>query len=197
MNRIFFISLFLFSSFIASAQSFMHSYGAAITAVHKPKILENGFTKQDAIDILQTSLCYFPRFNFIESDNSSVSVGAPVSIGIGIASSVYGEDAGLSFAYDLPIVLDYNIGCKSTTDNENNFGGYLGLGFGYNHFAISGSRYSNVKGNSYGPILRAGIRFKLPQESSNDHGVSVGFFYKPGLETEKWRSYGAHVLLDL
>ena len=75
--------------------------------------------------LAQTNLTYFPRLNFIENENSSISIGFPVGIGVGIVSSTSGDDAGFYFAYDLPATLDYNIGVKSTSENENTFGGYL------------------------------------------------------------------------
>lgn len=84
---------------------------------------------------MQTSFTYFPRLNILERDNSSVRVGVPLSLGIGIASATYG-DAGVVLAFDIPVVLDYNFGLRSNMDNENNFGGYLGAGFGYKQVSM-------------------------------------------------------------
>jgi len=89
------------------------------------------------------------------------------------------------------------MGCKSTSDNDNNFGGYVGLGFGYYKVSISQSSYSNFSGASYGPIVRGGIRFGSANESWNGHGVTVGVFYKKGLEKDKLNTFGFNVLLDL
>ncbi len=49
-----------------------------------------------------------------------LSVGFPVGIGVGIVSNSLAGDVGVSFAYDLPAVADYNIGFKSTSENEKN-----------------------------------------------------------------------------
>jgi hypothetical protein len=193
MYRIILPVLICFCNFSVQSQNLMHSYGAVISDVSKKKDPAGGA----APSLLQTSLCYFPRYNFIENENSSLSVGMPVSIGIGLASSTMGDDVGISFAYDIPVVLDYNLGCKSTPDNESTFGGFFGLGFGYNHFAVSQSQYSNLKGNSYGPIFRTGVRFGSNKDSWKGQGITISFFYKPGLETGKWRTFGSHVLLDL
>ncbi len=172
----------------------MHSYGATISVLTGK--VNTGFSTS-SFTLQQTNLTYFPRYNFIESDNSSVSVGAPVGIGIGIASNTNGNDAGVAFAYDLPIVIDYNIGCKSTRENEQTFGGYFGLGFGYYKVNISQSSYSDFKGATYGPLVRAGVRIGSSNESWNGHAITIGLFYKKGMEKDKLTTIGFNVLLDL
>ena len=169
-----------------SAQSFMHGYGATISVLSAPDIT-----------LSQTNVCYFPRYNFVENENSSVSIGMPVGIGIGISSNTYGNDAGVAFAFDVPAVIDYNIGCKSTPDNDRNFGGYFGAGFGYYKVFISQSAYSDFTGATYGPMARAGVRFSSSNESWKGHGVTVGMFYKKGLEKLKFTTIGFNVLVDL
>lgn len=168
------------------SQKLMHSYGATISVVSGTDIT-----------LSQTNLCYFPRYNFVENENSSISVGLPVGIGIGITNSTYGSDAGVSFAYDLPLVVDYNIGCKSTSENESTFGGYFGVGFGYYKVTISQSEYSNFTGATYGPMARAGIRFGSSNENWKGHGIAIGMFYKNGLEAAKLKTIGFNVMVDL
>lgn len=196
MKKLFVLSLLCSVIVSSHAQKLMHSIGGDVAIVSKPREVVNGYTT-NSFTLVQTNLCYFPRYNFIENENSSVSIGAPVSIGVGFATSTYGDDAGLSFAYNLPLVVDYNFGCKSTQENESNFGGYIGAGFGYNHFSVSGSQYSNFSGSAYGPIGRAGIRFGSQKESFNGKAITIGFYYKPDLGTAKWKTYGIHVLVDL
>ncbi len=174
----------------ASAQSFMHAYGAT------PAVL---FTKDDygnSFYLFQTNFTYFPRYNFIENENSSVSIGAPVGIGFGIVNN-NSSDAGIGFSFDLPTAIDYNIGCKSTPDNETYFGGYFGAGFGYSRSSVSGSSYSDFKGASYGPLVRAGVRIGSSKESFRGQGVTIGFFYKKGLEAAKYNTVGCNALIDL
>ncbi len=171
------------------SQNLMHAFGTNISVL-------NGKTGGGTLTMAQTNLSYFPRYNFVENENSSISVGLPLGIGVGIMSNTYGNDAGIAFAYDLPVVLDYNIGCKSTIDNENNFGGYFGLGFGYYKVNISHSSYSDFNGASYGPIARAGVRFSSSNENWYGHGITVGLFYKKGLEKDKFTTIGFNVLLD-
>lgn len=176
------------------AQKLMHGYGATIsilTGKLKTRYSSSSYTLQ------QTNLTYFPRYNFVESENTSVSIGTPVGIGIGIASNTSGSDVGVAFAYDLPVVIDYNIGCKSTMDNEKYFGGYFGLGFGYYKVTISQSQYSDYKGATYGPLVRGGVRIGSSNESWKGHAVTIGVFYKKGIEKDKLTTIGFNVLLDL
>jgi len=168
------------------AQNFMHGYGATISVLSAP-----------GITLSQTNLCYFPRYNFIENENSSVSVGMPIGAGIGISNNSYGDDAGIAFAFDLPAVIDYNIGCKSTPDNDHNFGGYFGAGFGYYKVFISQSSYSDFTGATYGPMARAGVRFSSSNEGWNGLGITIGMFYKKGLEKLKFNTVGFNILIDM
>ncbi len=190
----FFFLIAVFFQNALSAQSLMHSFGANISVLYG-KITSPSSSASFAVS--QTNLSYFPRYNFIENENSSVSVGLPVGVGIGIASNTYGGDAGVLFAYDIPVVVDYNIGCKSTMENERNFGGYVGAGFGYYKVNISKSVYSDFNGSTYGPIVRGGVRFSSSKEGWNGHGISVGVFYKKGLEKDKLNTVGFNVFFDL
>ena len=181
---------FIFMATTATnAQSFMHSYGAT------PAILlaKDGYGNQ--FYLYQTDLTYFPRFNFVENENSSISIGAPVGVGISIVNS--DNDPGIGFSFDLPAVVDYNIGCKSTADNESTFGGYFGAGFGYSHYSVSGTQNSDFKDASYGPLVRAGVRIGSVKEQYHGHALTIGFFYKKGLETAKYTTVGCNVLVDL
>jgi hypothetical protein len=171
-----------------SNSRFMHSVGATISALFGKDDFSNSFS------LMQTNFCYFPRYNFSQSENTSFSIGAPVGIGVGLVSNTFGGDAGVSFAYDLPVVVDYNFGCKATKNVQKNFGGYIGAGFGYYHVRISQSAFSDFSGSTYGPMVRAGIRFS--NERWNDKAVTVGVFYKKGLEDAKLQTFGFNVLAD-
>lgn len=169
-----------------------HSFGANISILS----WNESQSSSNRSTLMQTSFTYFPRLNILERDNSSVSVGVPLSLGIGIASEAYG-DAGVVFAFDIPVVLDYNFGLRSNMDNENNFGGYLGAGFGYNRVSISESSYSDFNGSSYGPLFRGGVRIGSSNENWGGHGITVGVYYKIGLEKSKMTGFGFNVLYDL
>lgn len=166
----------------------MHSAGANI-AVLVAKIntpyLKETFTMQ------VTHLSYFPRVLLTSSDNASLSVGTPVGIGINLVRDVSG-DAGVAWGYELPVVADYNIGCKATPDNDRSFGGYFGAGFSYLYVAYNmGAGSGNVK--TYGPMGRAGVRFGSGDGRWN---TTVGLYYKAGLEADKFKTVGFNVLMD-
>ncbi|MDQ2753828.1 MAG: hypothetical protein M3R72_12465 [Bacteroidota bacterium] len=161
-----------------------------------PAVLFGKDESSNNFSLYQTNFTYFPRYNFVENENSSVSIGAPVGAGVGIVNSSTG-DPGVGFSFDLPAVLDYNIGCKSTPENETYFGGYFGAGFGYSRNSVSGSSYTNMTASSYGPLLRAGVRIGSAKESFKGHAITIGFFYKKGLEAAKYNTAGCNVLVDL
>lgn len=176
------------------AQNLMHSFGATI-AIMKGKTTDS-YSNTD-FTMSQTYFSYFPRYNFVENENSSISIGAPVGLGFGLSRNTYGDDAGIAFAFDLPLVVDYNIGCKSTYDNEQTFGGYIGAGFGYNYVSVSSSSYSNFKGSSYGPLIRGGVRIGSNRESWAGHAITIGMFYKKDLQENPFNSFGFNVYYDL
>ncbi len=173
------------------SQHFMQSAGATISAITGTVKIPGG---SESFGLSQTNLTYFPRFNFVENEHSSISVGAPIGLGIAIVTNTIGNDVGISFAYDLPLVVDYNIGCKSTKDNDRSFGGYVGAGFGYYKINISNSEYSNYNGATYGPMVRGGVRFKLPNWDS--YALTIGMYYKKGMEADKLTTIGFNVLYD-
>jgi hypothetical protein len=168
----------------------MHSAGVTLSG-----LVGKVTTPRSTADfsMVMTTLTYSPRYNFIQGINSSVSIGTPVGVGFGITRNTYGSDAGFAFAYDLPVTLDYNIGCMATPKSNRNFGGFAGIGYGYYKVSISGSAYSNFSGATYGPMARLGLRFG---SDNRDEKISVAFFYKKGMEAAKMKTFGISVLYD-
>ena len=70
----------------------------------------------------------------------------------------------------------------------------MGAGFGYYHVSVSNSAYSDFSGASYGPMGRLGMRFG--NESWGDKALTVGVFYKKGLEDSKLSTIGLNVIYD-
>jgi hypothetical protein len=170
------------------AQSFMHSVGANI-AVMVAKI-ETPSVKED-FTMQVTHVSYFPRFIVSEFDNASFTIGSPLGAGINIVKDTYG-DAGIAWGFDAPLVFDYNLGCKSSPDNENGFGGYFGGGFSYMYTGYTFG-YGDEKATSYGPLGRAGVRFS---SGGGRFSTTVGVYYKSGLETQKFKTIGFNVTAD-
>lgn len=177
------------------AQSLMHSAGSTISVMTAK--LPNSYYSTDRLIIVHTDVTYFPRLSFLESDNSSFSVGAPLSLGFGIANNLYDDYAERSifFGFDAPLVLDYNIGCKSSPENESMFGGYIGTGFGYSYTNFNAGDGYKYDTRSYGPLFRGGVRFGFG--AGTNLGLTLGFFFKPGLEKEKFKTYGMNLFFDL
>ncbi len=186
------------------SQKIMHSTGIIFNTLFGKENIPGGapspaYPSTYNFSITQGLLSYFPKYNFVETSNGSFSIGIPVGVGLSLSSNdVYGTtDRGIAFAYTVATVLDYNFGCKSTKDNPRKFGGYFGAGFDYFKTSISGSKYSNFTGISYGPTFRGGFRFRSFADNWDNHGLTIGFFYKIGLENKKTSSFGTVVYLDI
>lgn len=197
MKQKFFLLFFIIVSKCSLAQKIMHSYGTTIENL-VGYVTKRGTTSQ--IYITQLYGTYFPRYNFVEMSKSSLSIGLPLSIGVALANVDNGEDFGVVFAYDLPIVLDFNFGFKAIAEDTDGkrLGGYIGAGFGYNKISISKTSNSNFTGVSYGPLFRTGIRFGNKKDASwGNKAIEINFYFKPGLEKEKYTSFGSAILLNL
>ena len=189
--------LFILFANYCTAQKIMHSYGGTIQNLIGDQTVR-GTTSQ--VYITQLYGTYFPRYNFIENTKTSLSIGLPLSIGVALADVSDGEDFGVAFGFDIPVVLDFNFGFKASSEETDGkkLGGYVGVGFGYNKIVISKTTNSDFTGVSYGPMFRTGIRFGKKDDASwGNKAVEVNFYFKPGLEKEKYTSFGSAVLLNL
>lgn len=132
----------------------------------------------------------------METDNSSLSIGFPVGAGVGLMTNSDFSDAGVSFAFDVPAVLDYNIGFNATPYTPGSFGGYFGVGFGYYKAIITGSNYSDFNGATYGPMVRGGIRIRNANRYGQESPMTFGIYYKKGLEKDHLNTIGLDILYD-
>ena len=199
IKLIVFSTLFFFISCWAFSQTFMHSLGGTVSVLSahvKVPSATPGFgypySEEYNLALVQYATTYFPRINFETGGNSSFSIGVPLAIGLGSASDVRGANSGVFFSYDLPAVADLNIGYKSSVENERSFGYFFGGGFGYNHVGIALSSGSE-KITSYGPLVHAGTKFKMGRSGS----LFTGLYYKFGLESQKYKTFGIQILSDL
>ena len=182
---LFFIVFFFFTAGI-NAQSFMSSYGGTAS------IIQGKETSDGPYKSVLYQLCgtYFPRYNLSESDNSSISLGMPLSVGIGQVNNA----DGVAFSVDVPLMGDYNFGCDAIPESESGLGGYLGAGFGYTCTSAS-SYFGSSNLSSYGLMIHAGVRLIVSQKFSQS--MSFGLFYKFGIEQEKFKTIGFNFLIDL
>lgn len=171
------------------SQSFMHGVGLNVFVATAPggkAAVNGGFT-------------YSPRFNFIEDENMSVSVGIPFTVGIsGSYSADYNSQYGssssntLSLMLNAPLIINLNMGAGSTKTTESRFGYFVGGGFGYHYGTYNVSDILNGddevhKLNTFGPVGNAGIRFGVGHRT---HNVEVRFQYMRGLGDSKANIYG-------
>ncbi len=146
-------------------------------------------------------LMYSPRFNFIESEDMSVSVGIPLSAGFSInynSRDYYGSNNNSSSAMlDIPVMVNLNMGCGSTRESESRFGYFAGAGFGYHYGTIKysdyyGDEYSSTI-HAYGPAGNAGIRLGVGNSGKN---IEIRFSYMKGLDDSKANIFGGGVLFN-
>ncbi len=181
------LSLFLFAFLIGAKAQFTHSAGATLFLA----------SPSSGSSTTAWGVTYSPRYCF----NPSFSVGVPLSLGLassGSYNSREGASGSSSITLQLPVMVDYNLGLGSSESaDDDNFGFYAGLGFGY--FATS---YSDVVTDSYGnsiggsgtlkatgPLGHAGIRFKF-----RDNNMDLGVSFHKGLSEEKASIIGITLL---
>lgn len=105
-----------------------------------------------------------PRLNFLSlSDIGTLSVGTHLGLGFSSNSSYNsrtGAEGQSSFVFDLPLMLELNLGNGSSPDNENDFGGFLGLGYGISRLANNDLNYGGNSATTSGPVFNAGLSFR-------------------------------------
>jgi len=179
----------------ASSQEIMRSMGATIS-MFSGKLKQGDVTA--AFSEARSAFTFFPRVLFAKKENTSFSVGAPLAVGVGIANNATGDDPAFVFVYDIPVVCDYNMGYGALRNSDKQFGGYAGVGLGYSKTSISRSNYMDFNGGSFGPIFRGGLRFgSFKANCASQRGLTVGVYYKIGLEAEHLKTLGFNLLIDL
>lgn len=136
-------------------------------------------------------ITYSPRVNIYSDENSAVSIGLPISFGIGYSSHESDGTASASAVVNMPLVLNYNLGCGSTRQNESRIGFFAGGGFGY-HVAARATDDGYADNNtttveSFGPVANAGIRFAVGR---GVHNIELKVSYMKGLDTSKSDIFG-------
>jgi hypothetical protein len=158
------------------------------------KLPKNADVYAEKPTILGYGIFLYPRYNVSETESGAISVGIPATLGL--SGSVNSQTGGsLNLTADLPVTVDYNVGAGSTASNESGFGGFVGVGFGYTYtnqsyeyITYGGSGYDQFKASSYGPLVHAGIKAVIGQKT-----YFLRAFYKMGLETEKFKTFGGAI----
>lgn len=172
----------------AFSQSFMHGAGLIVLGTSKSRTGSDlsygeGFT-------------YSPRFNFFETKALSVSVGIPLSFGLstttGGSVDAYGDyTTSVGIVFNIPVIINLNMGRGSTKENRQKFGYFVGAGFGYHHgdFLTDGiydpntnSYTETYSSNTFGPAANAGVRIGVGRRHKN---IEIKLSYMKGLNDVK------------
>lgn len=145
---------------------------------------------------------YTPRFHFMESDNTSLSVGLPISIGVAgsysYVSDYYDEyiESDIRFMINAPLMVDFNWGAGATRETGKRFGLFAGIGAGF-HYGDFVEEYYDSNNmywyndtrsvTSFGPAANLGMRFAVGRRQKN---VEVRFAYHGGLTSPRAHVFG-------
>jgi hypothetical protein len=144
------------------------------------------------------AIMWSPSVTFMETDNSSFSIGIPMSFGVsGTYNSQNIENNSLGFMFDAPLMFNYNYGAGSTKEAEDKFGFFAGAGFGYhtNQYTATdefGYDYSG-KMSGFGPAGNIGARLGVGHGS---HNLELRFSYMKTLDESKSNIMGIGFLFN-
>jgi hypothetical protein len=186
MKKIFTLFVLCSSFHLSFSQRFINGIGACVFSTSG-----SGFGS-----FVTGGITYSPRVNLTESEQATISIGIPMSIGIGYSSNGSGVTSA-SAVINMPLVVNYNFGCGSTRQNSDRFGFFAGGGFGYHAAAYaSEDSYGNegtTEIKAFGPVVNTGIRFGLGHRS---HNLEFKLSYMKGLDVTKADIFGIAVLFN-
>lgn len=179
-------------------QSFMHGVGITVigSTTARGGNSDIGFGE---------GFTYSPRFNFLETESLSVSVGIPLSVGISATTSSYYDYYGnyysngsssVGLILNAPLILNLNMGRGSTKENRQKFGYFVGAGFGYHHGDYltdgiydpgTGNYTDSYSSNTYGPAANAGVRLGVGKQHKN---IEIRFSYMKAINENKPNIFG-------
>lgn len=88
-------------------------------------------------------------------------MGVPLGLGFSFNS----REGASSFCLDAPVTADINLGHASNPDADSRFGGFAGVGFGYNIMGGYDDVFGGFTSKNMGPLLHAGMRFVIRERS--------------------------------
>lgn len=151
-------------------------------------------------------LVYAPRFDLVESKDFSISIAAPFMIGFSTTNNYRSVDMrtarpdttveglrGTSFAFELPLVADLNLGLHSASDeSKRRFGVYVGAGYVYSYTKVK-TTAGKVPFDGWEPMVRAGIRMGQSWENR----WSIVLSMRGRFESGGQKIYGLQILKEL
>jgi hypothetical protein len=188
MKKFVFSAMAICPSGFAFSQTFMQGVGINIVLQSSPGISS----------VPVGGIMYSPRINFMEADNTSFSVGLPMSFGItGSYNSQDVEDNSLGYMFDIPLMINYNYGAGATKEAEDKFGFFAGAGFGYHahqYVASDDIGYDyTAKMSGFGPVGNLGVRLGVGHRS---HNLEFRFSYMKSLDISKSNIMGFGLLFN-
>jgi hypothetical protein len=199
MEKTILFVLFLCSFYGTSfSQSFQHGAGT-------------GYAHQSGKDTNGTdyiTLLYSPRIRFAEKENSSFTIGIPVSLALagGFSySSSLGNTSTFQYLIQAPLMINYNSGAGASENTSERFGYFAGVGFGLNfgNYRVvelideqSGFPYYDYRSKMrtrFGPSANAGVRFGVGRQTRS---VEVLVSYMKGLSGENPQFFGIGALFN-
>jgi hypothetical protein len=188
MKKITLLAALIFITSVAFCQTFMHGAGVTVLV---------GSAKGEDVTVAE-GLTYFPRFNFLETDALSFSIGIPLSVGVSAVYSAgysysggYYDNSSIGFVINAPLIINLNMGRGSTKDNTDRYGYFVGAGFGYHHgdfITTQTDGYTSSESiNSFGPAANAGFRIGVGRAHKN---IEIRLSYLKGLSGNKPSLFG-------
>lgn len=192
MKKCILILSFLLPASMAFSQTFTHGVGFDIFVT----------TEKNGNAAAAEGFTYNPRFNFLENEDFSLSVGVPLTIGFSGSystsyDSYYGSTTNntLGFMAHIPLIVNFNFGAGSSPDNEQRFGFFVGGGLGYyygkyNQDYVDSNGYSNTQQatiNGVGPAGNIGIRIAVGRGT---HNIEAKLTFMKALDDSKANIYG-------
>jgi hypothetical protein len=182
MKKLFLIAAACVASASAFSQSFQHGVGVGIYV-----------DKIESIDARANfAFTYNPRFNFVENESMSVSVGIPLSVGFSGSYEAnynsYGnnyENNTLGYMVNVPLMVNVNLGGGSSKLCKKHFGGFFGAGYAYyltnkeetyGYDENMNEVYKEVGGSTMGPTANIGMRFAVGRHHSKSVEVKMSYF---------------------
>ncbi|MES2003794.1 MAG: hypothetical protein V4450_04685 [Bacteroidota bacterium] len=154
----------------------------------------------------QFGIVYGPRVDVLAWKSGSLSISSPLMLGFASTDQYRSIDyngstrdtieglRGTSFAVEVPVFADLNIGLHSAADESlrKHFGLFIGAGYAYN-FAKVRTSIGKLTYDGFDPVFRAGIRMGRTWENR----FSLALTVRGNLNANSVRSYGLQLLKEL
>jgi hypothetical protein len=188
-------------------QGFGLGYTLSSVKINALSTKGTAYMKSDISLRLHTAgLVYMIRKDLLHWKGGSISLGAPVMGGFSWSSRYRSTDtdgtntyhyqdtlSGTSWAFDVPVVADLNIGMHSASDDtRSSFGLYVGAGYAYSFTKVR-TTVGKLHYDGYEPLLRAGIRWGSAWERRWCLAFSVRGNWNSGTN----KTYGLQLLKEL